>query len=311
MRKKRKGCKQIRAILFCLLLSFGFSIVVQAETLPCRSAKASGFYRHPVTDTIEDSGGETSEALGQSMVTNVVDTNAMLEENPEGGYYLSLRLHMTDNLSEILLSVQEPGDSDWEEVSYVETASGEDQKDLRLPVESEETIVRAECYVEAMGRSVIFYITLSDFTDGNTGGFVQMGSSEAEGAKESGSAENDVLDQATGLITGEGQTGSGNKGTTESTETAESVLSAETGEVSNNVQQLNLSGGVWWMLFTVIFCANLLAGAVLLAGKVFLAHVLKRKNILSEEIVEDETEEDDFNAQDLLDDYWEEPENEK
>ena len=162
-----------------------------------------------------------------------------------------------------------------------------------------------------MGRSVIFYITLSDFTDGNTGGFVQMGSSEAEGAKESGSAENDVLAQATGLITGEGQTGSGNKGTTESTETAESVLSAETGEVSNNVQQLNLSGGVWWMLFTVIFCANLLAGAVLLAGKVFLAHVLKRKNILSEEIVEDETEEDDFNAQDLLDDYWEEPENEK
>lgn len=308
MKRNRRRYRRAGAVLLGLLLGLCFSISALAENLPCRSATATGLYRHPVTGVIEDSGGDDSEALGQSMVTNVVDTEALLEERPSGGYYLSLRFHLTDNLSEIHLSVQEPGDSAWTEVSYTETGSGDDQKDLRLPIDSEETIVRAECYVDAMGRSVIFFVTLSDFTDGNAGGFAQTDESDADaGSGTDGSAsDSGVLDGVTGLTTG------GTAAASQNTETTGATLSADTGEVSDNVQQLNLSGGVWWMMFVVIFCANLLAGLVLLAVKTLVERLLKRDNRAYEEDAgEDEDGEDTFDDLELLEDDWEEAEDEK
>lgn len=307
MRNRMKKYRNEGAILLCFLLAVSFSLTAMAENLPCRSATATGLYRDPSTGAIEDSGGEDGEALGQSMVTNVVDPDALIEENPSGGYYLSLRFHLMNNLSDIRFSVQEPEESGWKEVPYVQTGSAEDQGDFRFPINSEDAIVRAECYVEAMGRSVIFFVIVDDFEEGNRGGFAQTDSSDASGGTASGEAAfgSDALEGVTGLTTGGSNTAAA--------QTASANLDADiSGTEELQVQQLNLSGSVWWMLFVVIFCGNVLSGLVLLGAKRLLDYFLGRRPYVPEDDQEEENEEPgDMEDMELLIGDWEEDEDEE
>ena len=282
--KKKKIYRKAGIFLAALMLCLGFSMTAFAEKLPCRSATATGVYSNPSTGVIEDSGGKENEALGQSMVANVVDPDALIEENPSGGYYVSLRFHLMNNLSKFEFSIQEPGDSEWKTVTSEQTASGDDQGDLRLTVDSEKSIIRTECYVEAMGRNVIFYVTLSDFEDGNRGGFAQIDSDST-----------DELQNVTGLTTGGGTSvSSGISG-------AEAVtLTTDTdGSVTVKPQELNLSAGVWWMLFVTVFCANILASLVIMGVKLLLQQLADRKNQENTEL-EEEPE-----SMELSEDDWE------
>ena len=256
---KKKIYRKAGAFLLLLVMVAGFSMTALADNLPCRSAKATGSYSDPETGVIEDAGGTENEDLGQSMVSNVVDSQALLEENAQGGYYESLRFHLASNLSDIQISAKKPGETDWKQVSCVQTGEGEDQMDLRFPVESEDSIVRAACHVEAMGRDVIFYVTLSDFTEGNAGGFVQLDSQDS------------ALNGVTGLTTGGTGTVSSNNVAPAATL---SVSSAATDP--SEPQQLNLGGSVWWMLFAVVFCAHILAGLVLMGVRALLRRAAGR-----------------------------------
>lgn len=282
--KKKKLYRKAGMLLTVLMLCLGFSQMALAEKLPCRSATATGSYSHPSTGVIEDSGGEENEALGQSMVANVVDQEALIEEKPSGGYDVSLRFHLMDSLSNIKFSVQEPGDSEWKSVTYEQTASGDDQGDLRLPVDSEDSIIRADCYVDAMGRSVIFYVTLSDFEDGNRGGFVQMDSDSTN-----------ELQNVTGLTTG------GSSSATAGT----AKLTTDTAATTVKPQELNLSAGVWWMLFVTVFCANILASLVIFGAKLLLQQFADRKKW--EDVETDEEQE----SIELPEDAWEDFEDEE
>ena len=271
-------------ILLLLTMLLGVSMTVNAAGTTCRTATATGSYSDPTTGVIEDAGGSDNEALGQSMVSNVVDSTALIEEASADGYYVTLRFHLMDQLSNINFAVQKPGSGSWTAVTGEQTGSGDDQGDWRLPVETEDSVIRSECYVEAMGRSVIFYVTLSDFRDGNEGGFSTLDSSDAG-----------ILDGVTGLTTG------GGNGTANGATLSASSAAAESGEP----QQLNLSAGVWWMLFVTVFCANILAGLVFLGVKMLISRFTGKKQE-RDKFEEDEDESaEDSDLEELSDEDWE------
>ena len=252
---KKKAYRKMGMFMLLLILLMGLSATAMAANLPCRTAKATGSYKDPVTGEIEDAGGQDNEALGQSMVENVVDGTAMIEEQLSGGYYVSLRFHLMDNLSDIQFSVRNGASDSWKNVEAKKTASDGEQADFRLPVETEDSVIRAACHVEAMGRDVTFYVSLSDFTEGNQGGFVQTDSADTD-------SSNDT-EEVKGLTTG----GSGS---------ASLVTGSGQGEAVEP-QQLNLSAGVWWMLFVIVFCANILASLAVMGVKTLLRRLTAQK----------------------------------
>ncbi len=168
----------------CLLLAFSFLMALAAlfpmqalaEVTSVSTATATANYRHPNTGAIEDSGGESSEVLGQSMVDGVCEGNALVEVDETGTTYVTLRFGLYDYLSDVTFSY----DADGEGTTYVDTemtlmqTDGEENTgDYRFAVESVDSIIRVSLYPEPMGRDVVFYVTLSDLEDGNTVGFVE------------------------------------------------------------------------------------------------------------------------------------------
>ena len=279
---KKKIQRKIGMLTFLFVLLSGISITARAEELPCRTAKAVGSYKDPTTGAVEDAGGSDNEALGQSMVSNVVDSTALIEENPAGGYYVSLRFHLMDNISDVGFSVQKPGTDNWKQVEAEQTDSQGEQADFRFPVETEDSVIRTECYVGAMGRNVIFYVTLAEFEEGNKGGFARM--------EKNGNA----LEGVTGLTIGGEASSSGEK---------KAVLEAANDSAGSGPQQLNLGASVWIMLFVTIFCADILAGMALFGIRclLFRTSAERKPGYREEEGCEDEPEFSDLSEEDWED----------
>ena len=297
--KRILGCT---ALVLALLCSFAFNVF--AEAAPCESATAAGHYRHPVSGTIEDSGGESSEALGQSMVDSVVGPEALLETASDGSMYLSMRFNLMSNISDTHISVQSPGDSDWTDVTPVRTAEGEDSADLRIPVPGKDVIVRAQCFVDAMGRAVVFYVTVDNFTAGNNYDFAQIDADYKPGdSAPAGTVVPAGGDDVVGLVTG----GSGTA--------AKPAAPAEqsNGQSSSAVSgEIIISGRVWVVFFVLVFCAQLLACLAFWGLKALIDHVAGRRAAVVEE--EEESaflpdEDEDFST-DFMDSEWTEDDDE-
>ena len=252
MRKTKTG-----TLALALTLIFCLALPVLAAEAPSEACTPQGLYRHPVTGIIEDSGGESSEALGQSMVTSVVVPQALMETGADGSLYLSLRFNLMSNISDVSFAVQTPGQSEWTPVGYEITGSGEDTQDLRFPVPGKDAILRCQLFVVPMGRSVVFYVTVSDFTDGNPGNFAQMDADYTP--KFTDPVAPSTVPQVTmpqGSVTNVGKDGEvlglvvGGQGTQQQSEAAEPAAPAGT---------VIITGRVWAMVFILVFCAQLLA----------------------------------------------------
>lgn len=320
----RQRISLLLAAMLLLSLLGSLMLTVSAKELPCQTAVATGHYRHPETGVIEDSGGDANEALGQSMVGNVVDSQALVEEAADGTYLVSLRFNLMNNLSDIKLSTQKAGSSAWSAVSYERTASGDDTGDLRFAVADTDVIIRAECMVDAMGRYVIFFITLDSFTDGNAGGFVQSetdlsDNEETISAKETASIEesasiketasikeseattSSLLDDVEGLTIGGSATPLASAVTTAAA--AEGTAVAATGTVTAATdlppQELNISGQVWFMLFLIVFCATLLGGMALWGIQTWLRRMLDKRASEADAIADSAESGADFSAEDI------------
>lgn len=290
---KSKYLKQIfMYTAFALIAILNISIVSYAAQLPCESATVSGHYRHPVTNKIEDSGGESSEALGQSMVGNVVDSTALIEQTPNNDYLLSLRFKMMDSISDIILSTQKYGDSQWQDAAFETTDSTSDTVDLKISIEDKSTIIRAECFVEPMGRSVVFFITLDNFVNGNTANFLQTDESEVPSVSNTNTSNNSY-NNVDGLVTG-GQ---------KNAYTANTNDKSTSGEISN-IKELKIGTDVWIMLFVLTFCAQLLACLVfsIVKSLIFKSNTHTVKQVYTKR--NDDEDEIDF-SKELLDDDWE------
>lgn len=169
------------AVLAALALAVGAAAVQPACAYASTSwtATATPYYRNPATGVIEDSGGEDSEVLGQSMTEGATYPYAFLEMDDWGNRYVTIRLSLMDNIQNVNIMA----DDDWTNAYYVcspqvvQTDDSAATADFRMLVGSEGAIFRINMYVVPMGREVIFYVALSNFSEGNPYGFYEEGSS--------------------------------------------------------------------------------------------------------------------------------------
>ena len=200
------------------------------------SATATPWYRNPATGVIEDSGGEASEVLGQSMTEGCVSPNAFLEIDDAGNRYVTLRLGLMDNINNVNILA----DDDWANAYYqcspqtiaVDGAT----TDFRFLVGSEGAIFRINMYVVPMGREVIYYVTLSGFAEGvNNGGFYVEGSSDsaapaAAASSDTGTSAAVTAPQSTGAAASSAQPATASSASVGSTSSAAQQLKAKIAE---------------------------------------------------------------------------------
>ena len=175
MKKHIVQLKNWILILVALLSFGGLSKDVKAASGNVYSCQIARTYQHPVTGKVEDSGGSSSKATGQGMVEGAISSKGLLEVTDAGDYYLTFRISLVDYTSNLGFSVQKRGESRFQTQSVTQTATGKDNngttKDLRIKLSSQDSIIRCSMYVVAMGRQVVFYITVSNLQAGS-GDFV-------------------------------------------------------------------------------------------------------------------------------------------
>ena len=149
------------------------SIPVLAASNGIYTATATSHYKHPTTGKIEDSGGEGSYVLGQSMTDSALNKAALVEVDPQGNTFVTVRLNLMDNIQNPQFQVDGSRNGNFSSVSA--TVMQEDftnnTTDFRMQVPSENAIIRCNMYVTPMGREVIFYITVGNLKSGS-GDFV-------------------------------------------------------------------------------------------------------------------------------------------
>ena len=131
------------------------------------TATATPHYRNPLTGKIEDSGGEDSEVLGQSMTESATYTKALVEVDSNGNTYITVRLKLMDNIQNPTFKV----DGSTASASLMQEDYSANTADYRMKVASENSVIRCSMYVVPMGRDVIFFITVSNLNSGS-GDFV-------------------------------------------------------------------------------------------------------------------------------------------
>ncbi len=171
-----KFTKGICGLLFSaglLMTSAIGSISASALNNGIYLADSTSYYAHPYTGVIEDSGGENSAVLGQSMTESALCPQALIEVDPDGNMYATIRLSLMDNIEEPQFMVQADGYSEFYDVQAdcMQENLENNTSDFRFPIDSENSIVRSTFYFVPMGRDVIFYIGFSNLTEGS-GDFV-------------------------------------------------------------------------------------------------------------------------------------------
>ena len=174
----------VAAIAFAALLA---PVRALAEPNTVFTATATPSYSHPGTGVIEDSGGEASSALGQSMTESATFPAALVEYDANDTPFVTLRLQLMDHISDESISADTDWSGNFYGLGYNEMQNTGTTADFQVQ-EDPSAIFRIQMYVSDMGRYVIFYITLSDLVEGNTQGFVQSvdtsGGSEAASGSE-------------------------------------------------------------------------------------------------------------------------------
>lgn len=160
------------AVMLALVAGIA-SVQVLAASNGIYTATATPHYRHPGTGKIEDSGGEGSAVLGQSMTDSATFKQALVEVDENGNTYITVRLKLSQYTKDHQFQVdgERNGTFTPATVSIMQENLGEDTTDYRMQVPSENAVIRCNMYVIPMGREVIFYITVSDLQAGS-GDFV-------------------------------------------------------------------------------------------------------------------------------------------
>ena len=161
---KRALCSMV--VMLALVAGITF-IPVLAASNGIYTATATSHYRHPTTGVIEDSGGESSYVLGQSMTDSALNKAALVEVDPQGNTYVTIRLNLMDNIQ----SPQFQVDGSSVSATLMQEDYTNNTADYRMRVNSENSIIRCNMYVIPMGREVIFYITVGNLQSGS-GDFV-------------------------------------------------------------------------------------------------------------------------------------------
>lgn len=232
-KRKHRVLAGILAFALALILGAGVpAFPAYAATGNVYTSSITPCYRHPVTGTIEDSGGESSYATGQGMVEGAVYKTGIMEVTPDGSYYLTIRMSLMDYTSNHSFWVQNVGDSGWSTLAELGvTGNGTDSNgttaDVCMKVPSENCVVRIGMYVEPMGRDVIFYVYPSNYSAGNS---TDMKATIVTAATESGTTA-DSNSSGNSSSTNSGSTTSGG-----STLSGNSSLSGDTSDTTKDTE---------------------------------------------------------------------------
>ena len=161
---KRALCSMV--VMLALMAGIT-SVPVLAASPGIYTATATSHYRHPTTGVIEDSGGESSYVLGQSMTDSALNKAALVEVDSSGATWVTIRLNLMDNIQ----SPQFQVDGSSVSATLMQEDYSNNTADYRMRVNSENSIIRCNMDVIPMGREVIFYITVGGLSAGS-GDFV-------------------------------------------------------------------------------------------------------------------------------------------
>lgn len=159
-------------LVLVLLLTVWTPVCVSASS-GIFLADTTPSYAHPVTNQVEDSGN--NPGIGQGMTESMIGAKALLELDTEGTIYATARYYLTDQIRDVKIWTQKKGASGWQSVKTTvmqQNVNGKYCTDYRFVIPSKDAIVRTSCYVDAMGREVIFYYTFSNLKEGS-GDFVK------------------------------------------------------------------------------------------------------------------------------------------
>lgn len=150
--------KKILQINIILMMLFMFISPVSALNDGTYLVSRSTSYTNPLTGKTED-GGENI-ALGESMVSNIVESQLLVEQK-NGKYYITVGLGLASNVSNIRFKVMNSSGS-MSSVSATKTgsssANGDTVNHYRLQVSSLDFYISPIMYVNPMGRDVQFFI---------------------------------------------------------------------------------------------------------------------------------------------------------
>ena len=161
---KRALCSMV--VMLALMAGIS-AIPALAASNGIYTATATSHYKHPTTGVIEDSGGESSYVLGQSMTDSALNKAALVEVDSSGATWVTIRLNLMDNIQ----SPQFQVDGSSVSATLMQEDYSNNTADYRMRVNSENSIIRCNMYVIPMGREVIFYITVGGLSAGS-GDFV-------------------------------------------------------------------------------------------------------------------------------------------
>ena len=157
---KRALCSMV----VMLALMAGISAIPAYAASPgIYTATATSHYKHPTTGVIEDSGGEGSYVLGQSMTDSALNKAALVEVDSSGATWVTIRLNLMDNIQSPAFQV----DGSSVSATLMQEDYSNNTADYRMRVNSENSIIRCNMYVIPMGRDVIFYITVGNLQSGS------------------------------------------------------------------------------------------------------------------------------------------------
>lgn len=163
---KRALCSMVVMLALMACIS---TIPALAASNGIYTATATPHYKHPVTGIIEDSGGEGSYVLGQSMTESALNKAALVEVDPQGNTFVTVRLNLMDNIQNPQFQVDGSRNGNFSAVSatVMQEDFTENTTDFRMQVPDENAVIRCNMYVIPMGREVIFYITVGNLQSGS------------------------------------------------------------------------------------------------------------------------------------------------
>lgn len=152
-------------VVMLALLAGTTAILSNAATNGVYIATAQPHYKHPETGEIEDSG--KNPGIGQGMTESATHKKALVEVDENGNTYVTVRLRLMDNIENPRFQVDgKKATATCMQEKYGDK-SIDNTADFRIKVNNENSIIRCNVFVTAMGRDVIFYITVSDLVPGH------------------------------------------------------------------------------------------------------------------------------------------------
>ena len=113
-----KLLKALCSMVVMLALVAGITAMqVFAASHGIYTATATPHYKHPNTGVIEDSGGEGSSVLGQSMVDSATEGHALVEVDANGNTYATIRLNLSQYTSNQKFYIDTTGTGSYSAVS--------------------------------------------------------------------------------------------------------------------------------------------------------------------------------------------------